>query len=256
MTKNKPAANRKNPSAQKTKYLLIVGSDTGSVVYTSMLLQRLDYHICTASTAETALELAQAVVPALIISDLKLAGMSAAQMIQALREKPTLADVPVIIKLEDLVPKIVQKCLEAGAAACIKKPVEPQELFRVVQATTEETPREHIRIKTRLSVTLNNVPLNFDAGECAIMLSARGMYVRTSTLYPAKTNVPVLITLNGKTIPAKASVVYSHAQGEGPFGEPGMGLYFKNIAEKDQEYLQQYINGEVTKGLPAAKTHD
>jgi CheY-like chemotaxis protein len=256
MTKDK-SHDRKKPPAQKAKYLLVVGSDTGNVVYTSMLLQRLDYHICTAATAETALEIAQAVVPSLIISDLKLAGMSAAQMIRALRKKPSLADVPVIIKLEELVPKIVQKCIEAGAVACIKKPVDPQELYRVVQSAVESTPREHIRIKTRLSVALNNTPLDFDSGEYATMLSARGMYVRTRTLFPAKTKVPVLITLNDRDIIADATVIYSHGKGEGPFVEPGMGLYFKDIADKDQEYLKQYISGEITKGLDQAmKTDD
>ena len=243
-------------STQKGKYVLVVGSDTRNVVYTSMLLQRLDYHICTAGTAETALEMALAVVPALIISDLKLTDMSAAQMIRALRKKPSTADVPVIIKLEQLVPKIVQKCLEAGAAACIKKPVEPQELYRVVQAVVETTPREHIRIKTRLSVDMNNTPLDFNAGECATMLSSKGMYVRTRTRYPVKTKLPVRITLNDRTIPALATVIYSHAEGEGPFREPGMGLYFEYISPQDQECLQQYINGEVTKGLTPRKSDD
>ena len=243
-------------SMQMGKYVLVVGSDTRNVVYTSMLLQRLNYHICTAGTAEAALEMALAVVPSLVISDLKLTGMSAAQMIRALRKKPSTADVPVIIKLEHLIPKIVQKCLEAGAAACIKKPVEPQELYRVVQATIETTPREHIRIKTRLSLAVNNTPLDFNAGECATMLSSRGMYVRTRTRYPVKTKLPVRVTLNDRTIPALATVIYSHAEGEGPFGEPGMGLYFEDISPQDQDCLQRYIDGEVTKGLKPLKTDD
>jgi CheY-like chemotaxis protein len=255
MKKDKPA-HQKEASTKAGKYVLVVGSDTRNVVYTSMLLQRLNYHICTAGTAETALDMAQAVVPSLIISDLKLTGMSAAQMIRALRKNPSTANVPVIIKLEQLVPKIVQKCLEAGAAACVKKPVEPQELYRVVQANIEATPREHIRIKTRLCVEVNNTPLDLNAGECATMLSSRGMYVRTRTLYPIKTDLPIRITLNDRTISAQAMVVYSHAEGQGPFNEPGMGLYFEDISPEDQDRLQQYIDGEITKGLTPLKTDD
>ena len=98
--------------------------------------------------------------------------------------------------------------------------------------------------------------LDFNAGECATMLSSRGMYVRTRTRYPVKTKLPVRITLYDRTIPALATVIYSHAEGEGPFGEPGMGLYFEDISPQDQDCLQQYINGEVTKGLTPLKTDD
>jgi len=252
-TNHIPDMERREQAAYPSKYVLIVGCDPQSLIFASLLLQRLGYHICTAGTAEIALEMARAVVPILVITDLKLPEMNAPQMMRYLRERERTAAVPIIIQLEQLVPKIVQKCLEAGATACIKKPVEPEELYRVIQAAIELTPREHIRIKTCLSVVLNNRPLDFNAGECAIMLSSRGMYVRTRTRQPVHTKFPIAINLNERLIHAEAKVIYSHSEGEGPFGQPGMGLYFTVIAQEDQEFLQQYITDEVTRGLSSDK---
>jgi len=236
-----------------SKYVLVVGSDATGLVFTSLLLQRFDYHICNANTAREALEMANAVVPALIITDLKPAGMTASQMIEVLRKNPLTAAVPVIFKLDQLTPEIEKKCREAGAAACVRKPVEPEELYRVVQSVIEPVPREHIRITTRMSLVMNNEPRACVTGECVTMLSSRGMYVRTRNPYPVKTKFPIRITLDNRNIAAEAKVIYSHTEFEGPFGEPGMGLYFSNIRPEDQERLQQYINDEVTSGLTPGK---
>ena len=235
-------------SVRSSKYVLVVGNDATSLVYQSLLVQRFEYHICPANTAEEALDMARAIVPALIIADLNLSGMNAAQMIDVLRKKQATAKVPVIFKLEQLTPQIEQKCREAGAAACLKKPVDPEELFRVVQAIMEPVPREHIRIQTRLTVFINNSQLDSVGEECATVLSSRGMYIRTKNPYPAKTKFPIQIMLDNRLISAEAKVIYSHADGEGPFGVSGMGLYFMDITQQDQELLQQYINEEVMKG--------
>ncbi len=236
-------------STNVSKYILVVGSDTSNRVFTSLLLQKLEYHICAASNAEEALEMVNAILPTLIITDLKLSGMNAPQLMSALKQKPRTASIPVIIKTSQLTPQLAEKCREAGAVDCIREPVDPAELYRVVQAAIEPTPREHIRIPTRLSVSVNDTPLDLDAGEGATVLSSRGMYIRTQNPLPVKTKFPVRITLNGNNITAEAKVVYSHHFGEGPFGVPGMGLYFTEITQEAQDALQQYVNEEVTKGL-------
>jgi len=243
-TPNNPVSST-NPG----KYILVVGNDATNLVYTSLLLQKLNYHVCSANTAEEAVEMANTILPALIITDLKLSGMNAARMIQVLRLKPRTASVPVVIKLEQLSRDIEQKCHEIGAVSCISKPVDPEELYRVVQAAIEPTPREHIRIQTRLSVVLNSVPLKLDAGECATMLSSRGMFIQTHKPFPRGTAFPIQVTVDKQPITAEAKVVYSYNAGEGPLGVAGMGLYFSKISQEDEARLQRYISEEVTRGI-------
>jgi len=104
-------------------------------------------------------------------------------------------------------------------------------------------------ISTLLPVFVNNLPLDLGAGECASMLSAHGMYIRTQKLYPVKTKILVQVTLPAKTVSAEAKVVYSHTLGQGPHGGPGMGLYFVEITPEDQEVIRKYINAQVIKGI-------
>lgn len=240
------------PSAGK--YILVVGNDATNLVYTSLLLQKLSYHVCSANTAEEAVEMSNVILPALIITDLRLSGMNAARMIQVLRLNPRTASVPVIIKLENLTRELEQKCHELGAASCVNKPIDPEELYRVVQAAIEPTPRKHIRIQTRLSVVLNNVPLKSDAGEFATVLSSRGMFIQTRNPLPPRTIFPIQVLVDKQSIAAEARVVYSYNAGEGPLGVPGMGLYFTKISQEDESRLQRYINEEVTRGIAPGKS--
>jgi CheY-like chemotaxis protein len=235
-----------------SRYVLILGSDAGHLVYTSILVQRFEYHVCSAAGADEALEMARAMVPALVITDLLPKGMTALQFIAELRRDEATANVPVIIKLEASSPRAVQECLDAGAAACVRKPVVPEELFAAIQSAIEPFPRKHIRIRTGLSVILNNQPRERIAQDRVTMLSARGMYVRTRQRYALNTTIPVEIDLDGRAIRAQARVIYSHGDGEGPFGEAGMGLFFTLIDQFDQTVLQHYINNQVTKGISPA----
>jgi CheY-like chemotaxis protein len=243
-----------NDAQSAVRYVLVAGNDANDLVYTSILLQRLKYQICSAFTVEEVVDLINVMVPSLVIVDLKLNGMSAPQLIQLLRKKPVVAEIPVIVKSEKVTPELEQLCREAGARGCLKKPVAPEELYRTVQAAVEPTPREHIRIATKLSVDVNMRPLDVSTGEYATVLSSRGMFVRTRHPFSVKTRFPVTITINGTVINADAKVIYSFAEGEGPGGEPGMGLFFTDISSRDQQILQNYIEHEVTKGLKPAKS--
>jgi len=237
-----------------TGYLLVVDSDANSLVFISRLLQRLKYHICSAKTAEEAIEMATVAVPSLVITDMSLSGMNGFELIQQLKQDPRTAGIPIIIETGPLTPKLDQMCRQAGAEACIEKPVQAEELYRKVQAAIEPKPRSHIRIQTRLPVYVSNKPLDADAGECASMLSAHGMFIRTLRPLPVRTILPVQITLSGHTVSAEAKVVYSNTFGQGAHGEPGMGLFFVDIALRDQDLIREYITAEVTKGIAPGRS--
>jgi len=241
-------------SDRGTGYVLVVDSDADSLVFMSRLLQRLKYHICSAKTAEEAIEMATVAMPSLVVTDMSLSGMNGFELIQQLKQDPRTTGIPVIIKTGPLTPKLEQMCRQAGAEACVEKPVQADELYRKVQAAIEPKPRSHIRIRTRLPVYVNNKPLDAEAGECVSMLSAHGMFIRTLRPMPVRTILPVQITLPGQTVSADAKVVYSNMFGQGAHGEPGMGLFFVDISEKDQDHIRQYISSEVTKGIAPGRS--
>ncbi len=247
------AANgNKTPSItqdRRSRFLLVVDHDAGNIFYTSMLLQRFGYHICSAKSAKEAIEMATVAVPALIITELTFKGPGGLELIGRLRQEPRTAAVPVIIQTEQCSAEVIQQCRRAGAAACLQKPIRAEELYRAVQATIEPTPRTNIRIQTRLPVTVNDTPLDCIEGECASILSEHGMYVRTLKPLPKNTQITIKITLQNSIITAVARVIYCHKFGEGPFGEPGMGVQFLQVSPEDQACLDAYILEQVQNGI-------
>ena len=188
-----------NTSSRSTSYMLVVDSDPQGLISLSRVLQRFEYHVCTAGTAEEALEMVKVAVPYLVITDVSLSGMNGFELIQHLKQAPSTAGIPIIVKTGQLTPELDQMCRQAGAEACVQRPVQVEDLYRKVQAAIEPKPRSHIRISTHLPVFINKRPLDLDAGECASMLSAHGMYIRTQKPYPVKMRMQVQVALPGKT---------------------------------------------------------
>ena len=247
-----PTSLEAGASGRSSRFLLVVDSDASNLYYTSMLLQRLAYHICSCTTAVEAREMATVAVPALIITAHYLRDATSLELMAKLKEDTRLRSVPVLVLTPagDLVGE--RQCMGAGAAACLSTPIEAESLYRTVQEAIEPTPRQNIRISTRLPVMVNDQPLNCEEGECASVLSEHGMYIRTLNPSAKNTLLLIRIALKGRSISAHAEVLYSHAFGEGPFGEPGMALKFVQISPQDQEQLRLFIRDKITRGIKPA----
>lgn len=226
------------------RYLLVVDSKTTDLFMCSMLLQRFGYRVCTANTSVQALDMVSVAIPALVISDLYLPVMSGADLNSLLKQDQRTASVPLIFLRPSGDEAAERRCFALKIPSLLK-PVGVEDLYRAVQASIETTPRSNIRIKTRLTVAVNNVPLDCIEGECASVLSEHGMYVRTREPQRRNEHVTVEININGRVIPAEATVLYSHRHGDGPFAEPGMGLKFLRMAPEDHAFIREFIREDV-----------
>jgi hypothetical protein len=165
-----------------------------------------------------------------------------------LKQSRRTASLPVVFMVPMSDAAAERQCYDNGAAGCITKPIQSEELYRVVQAIIEPIPRENIRIDTRSSVSLNNEPLGCPNDSCAIDLSEHGMYVPTYKPYPRDRRITVRFHIKDRTISAEGSVIYSYSS-LGQHREPGIGLKFVNIAPQDQEFIRSYIREEVTRDV-------
>jgi CheY-like chemotaxis protein len=234
---------------RNSRFMLVVESDANDLFYTSMLLQRFDFRICMVGTAEEALAMVPVAVPSLVITALDLKGMNGLELMQKLAGIPATASVPIIIltKQGDLVGD--KRCREAGAASCLDKPVQAEQIFRAVEAAVETTPRSSIRIRTRLPVTVTNMPFIDAEGASVSVLSEHGMFLRTLRPVPPDTRLSLQIGLDDRILSIEAVVRSSFRIGEGPYREPGMGLQFVRMSPQDQEFIRQFIRNEVTRGI-------
>lgn len=243
-----------NTSNSGSGFVLVVDSDPQSLVFMSMIIQRLGYHACSALGVGNALEIANASVPSLIISELNLKGLSGLDLLQRLREKPGSSAVPVIIMTRELTLELEQQCRQAGAVACLEKPVQANALYQAIHMfIAPGSRRKDIRIETRLSVSVNDRLLDCVDGECATNLSVNGVYLRTVISYPVNSEVLVNLKLNEQEITAEASVIYCHTPGDGQTGMWGIGLKFLRTSPQAGEIIRRFINDEVAHGLISAR---
>ena len=237
-------------SKRNPRYLLAVDNNVNDLYYLSMLLQRFEYNACTATTGNDAFELAVTAVPELIIAALDLADLPGAGLVQRLKQDLRTKHIPVVVISDTPSSELEQQCRKAGVAAFLVNPVPAEVLFRTIQKTIEPTPRENMRIRTRLSITMDNRLLECDKGECITELSEYGMYVRTLEPCPPQARVAVRFEVNGRSISGEAEVLYCHLFGEGPFKEPGMGLKLVTLGPGDRDFLKAYIREEILKSIP------
>ena len=89
-------------------------------------------HLLTATRGERGLEIARAERPELILLDVHLADMDGADVLRALRDDPTTADVPVVVVSADAMGEQIERMRHLGAQAYVTKPVDIDELRRVI----------------------------------------------------------------------------------------------------------------------------
>jgi CheY-like chemotaxis protein len=239
-------------AAGQIRYVVIVDDDVHLLFTVAMLLQRFNYHVCTVKTGDEALEMILVAAPALVITALELPSMSGLDLFYVLQQDPRTTSVPVIAITGNGDPDIMARCERTGFAACLQTPVAAEELYRAVQHAVEPRPRSNIRVYTWLPVTVDHTPLDCGGGECATVLSEHGLYIRTLKPSEPNTVITIELMLHGRPIAAEAVVLYKHRFGEGPFGEPGMGLKFLRIDPIDQQEIRQFIRSEITHGIVPA----
>ncbi|MEO8292302.1 MAG: response regulator [Actinomycetota bacterium] len=85
-----------------------------------------------AATGAEGLERAQAEQPSLILLDLELPDMGGQDVLRQLKADGTTAAIPVVITSAYTSPRGTQELVDAGAAVCISKPIDPQGLRQTI----------------------------------------------------------------------------------------------------------------------------
>ncbi len=227
------------------RYLLVVAADTDDRFYTCMLLQRFGYNAFSASTAEEAVEFMTVAAPSAIIAD---AGSVGSALLSWITKDPRFLDVPLIL-LSSLDDAALEKRARFGEfAAYLRKPLNADDFYRVVQSVIEKSPRRNLRVATRLIVKLEDGLGNSEG--YATVLSEYGMFFRTLELRPVHARIPVVLELKGKLIKLEAVVLYATTFDAGPFKEPGLGMKFVKISREDRNLIAAFILEQIEEGMP------
>ena len=242
-------------ASREKKFVVLVDGNSPDLFRAGMLLQRLDYHVFTTGSAEDALQYLSIAVPAALITELLLPAMNGMELIKRVKNDDRTKNVPVIVHTSIKDPKIEELSLVAGCAAYLRKPVDPNTLYSTLQHAIEATPRHYIRLSTCFPVVTSYDPsLPADNTECVTALSENGLFIMTYRPRPVNSLLSFRFMVDNRPIDVRATVLYSFKTAAGPLKEPGMGLKFVDISERDRKFIRTLIREQLTKDIVPAET--
>jgi CheY-like chemotaxis protein len=228
--------------------ILVVDCNTSMLFFLGFLLRKLEYRVVTARSGEDALRLMDESLPSVVLTDVALPVMNGVTLLKHIKKRPDCGALPVVMLTAEDDPGIKDTCLQLGCAAYLLKPVEPDLLYRTLQAASESAPRANIRLLTSLKVIVGDGSVLGGAArtEYATALSEGGLFIRTRYPQPRNAVTPLRIFINDREIIAKALVLYIRDHGEGASLEPGMGMKFVQISDADRAVLRLFIREQLT----------
>ncbi len=244
------AGGPKDAAAHK-QVILVVDGKVMRQFYTSIYLQRLDYHVVMARTAEDAMLFLELTVPLAVIANYDLPGMNGLELLRHVREEVRTRNVPVVIYTSNRDPMVQQACEDEGCAAFLRHPCTLDDLYQVVQRAAGVRPREFVRLSTRIEVAIEDVG---DLRQDLISdISAHGMFVSTNEPLPYGSthwfSFP-LPNAPGWIIRVEGQVQHLQSPA-GPGRRTGMGVKFLRIGEAEREFVKDFVRQEMTRGLAA-----
>jgi excisionase family DNA binding protein len=123
-----------NLQERDARRLLIVDDDTQLSTYLSELLQSIDTPMVTEMARDgfSAGLKVRKFKPQTILLDLKMSGLDGLQVCRLLKADPVTRPIKVVVMSGYLTPEAEEDALQAGAEACLSKPINVKELMQLL----------------------------------------------------------------------------------------------------------------------------
>jgi two-component system, OmpR family, phosphate regulon response regulator PhoB len=165
--------------------ILVVEDERDIAALVAYHLTKEGYRVRTAEGGHEALEAARAEKPDLMILDLMLPGFSGYEVLQEMRRRPELADVPVVVLTARRDEADRVKGLELGADDYVTKPFSPRELVLRVSAVLRRSQSPAVAPGGR----------TLQAGAMVVDLGALRVAINGAELELTPTEYRLLVTL-------------------------------------------------------------
>ncbi len=224
-------------------YILVIDADVNERFTMSMILHRFGYTVCVAGSVREGIEFL-CVAPAVAI--FAESGAVGSELLARLSNDARFRAVPVVLASESPDRGLEERIRRGELAGLIRKPLDIDNVYQVIQKVIEKGSRVNIRISAVLPARLKG---GSETEGHVTVLSQYGMFFRTLAPRPAGSRVVVDLTLWDRVISLDTEVLYIVSFEEGPFCEPGMGMKFVGINPEDNNLIRAFIHDYLWDGL-------
>ena len=117
-----------------TLRVLVVEDDPDSLELMTYLFRSFGHEALGAASGDTALDVASATSPDLILCDLRLPGMDGFELLSKIKADPGLKSIPVVAVTAYAMPGDKERVMSAGFDGYVSKPIDPQSFVREAEA--------------------------------------------------------------------------------------------------------------------------
>lgn len=226
----------------RRRLVLLVDTHSEDPFALQAVLQQFGYNVCAVASTQEAVEIIQIAVPSLVVIDPSGPEDEGLELLFRIRENRGCAKVPVIMVSKRAHRPVADAARSGVLDALVRKPVQTDELFRVVQKAMERYPRVNIRILTNLRAVQGDAEGR--EGQ-ATELSEEGMFFQTDASLSLQKRFPMRLWTDEREIRVEAEVLY-RSYADGPIaGRRGIGMKFVKIRPEDQTYLRAFIMKQI-----------
>jgi CheY-like chemotaxis protein len=172
------ACNRDGSTSTGTKTILLLDGAKLFLRFEETILQRRDWRLLSANSAQEALDILDGECPELVVMDHLLPDMNGAELVRRIRAHRATQGTPILLLSARGSESAVAECMAAGANAFLFKPVLRQTLCGLVEELLHVEARRHLRTMVRLQVDARR-DSSFFFGQ-TVNLSAGGMLVEST----------------------------------------------------------------------------
>ncbi|HVP21487.1 MAG TPA: hybrid sensor histidine kinase/response regulator [Anaerolineaceae bacterium] len=130
------------PTQEKEFSILIADDQPENSQLMSDFLTAVGYEVISASSGEETIRICKGRNPDLVLLDLQLVDIDSLKLIESLRSDPSLGDLPIIALTSLVLPGDPERILQAGAKACLQRPVQLGPLAELIHSTLVHPEKE------------------------------------------------------------------------------------------------------------------
>ena len=223
--------------------ILIVDDVRMSVEIGKGFLEDSGCELISASNGIEGLEVARKERPDLIITDLHMPKMDGAELCRAIKDDPSMNNIPVLILTSDSNPENLKNCHDASCDGILKKPFQKGDIIESVRKYIKILCREHKRAETGFDVFYK-----YEEEACSALvtdISNGGMFVRTDSplSIDAETKFSLVIGDSPEPFNVDGKVVRTvrHGRSDSYDEEPGMGIMFMDAPSDLLEIIDKLV---------------